>query len=214
MITHHPISWWVDQLKENKYFSLARYGDGEFLCVFGRHGANSHGCRYTPELRDGLIKSLDAPILHGQQRLTPDMHNMARLYTKNGEWVDTELFADELAVGGLKPFFDALREKDIVLISSAEKRASPIPYKHFIETPRTNTYNERERIINEVLGYGKPATYLFACGMAACPLVAELHGKLEDSFIIDIGHILDPFLGENSRFYLNDVSKEILLKNL
>ena len=218
MITHNSIEWWAKRLETP--LSLARFGDGEFLCIEGKKGGNSHGCDYTPELRADLIATAayEAPgYLKGIQRITPAQLKRVHSYIV-GEWVDTEVFGDALAEGKLAPFFETLRTKELVIVSSKEKRAIPFSYKHFVETPRTNAHAEKERIVNEVLEYCKlaetPPVVLFACGMAAGTFVRELHGKVPGASFIDIGHIFDPFVGEASRDYLLALAPDTLAKNL
>lgn len=212
MITHYSIAWWAERLRTP--LSLARFGDGEFLCVQGKRGGNSHGCAYTPELRADLEACLaDERITKGMQRILPSQFAQVRSLL-TGEWVDTEAWGDAIADGSFAPFFQALRELPVVIVSSAEKRKAPIPYVHFIETPRTNTHAVKDEIVRRVQEYGQPACYLFACGMAAGTIVHALHGTLPGSSFIDIGHILDPFVGEQSRDYLRDVPKKTLERNL
>lgn len=218
MIEKHDIAWWAKQLEQP--FSLARFGDGEFLCVAGRSGGNSHGCAYTPQLKDDLVAILEdtsTNFLKGLQRLETWQHEQIKHYCNVGRWVDTEIFADALAAGELKPFFDALRKKPIMLVSSGEKRkaADFLPIKHFVETPRTNAHAEKDFILHEVMKYAGPgAVILFACGMAAGTFVHALHGKIPGATLIDIGHILDPFIGEASRDYLVNMDEDILMKNI
>lgn len=218
MIEKHDIAWWVEQLE--RPVSLARFGDGEFLCVAGRSGGNSHGCAYTSELKADLVSILeetDTNFLKGMQRLEPWQAQQVRPYTDVGRWVDTEIFADALAAGELKPLFDALRKKPLMLVSSKEKRKASefLPIKYFVETPRTNSHAEKWSIINSIHEYD-PAemTVLFACGMAAGTFVHALYKQYPKASFIDIGHILDPFIGEASRFYLEDLDPEILKKNI
>lgn len=215
MIVHKPIQWWADKIRNNEYFSLARFGDGEFNCMEGRKGRNSNGCDYTPELREDLLRCAKAPIYKGMQRITPDQFARVR-HMIEGEWYDTEVFADELAVGGMKPFFDEIRKLPITVIGSADKRFvnGYLDYKAFVEIRPSNAHAEKDRIVRSVLIRPKPGVYLFACGMAAGPIIAELHGKVPNAFLIDIGHILDPFCGNRSREYLKDVPEEVLLSNL
>jgi len=214
MITHSPLNWWLGKFINNQYFSLARFGDGEWLCIQGKQGANSHGCNYTPELRQDLIDTLkDYRLMRGMQRILPRQLREVREFMKFREFVDTEIFGDLLAEGKLKPLFDILRKKHVVIVSSANKRQFPF-YNHFIETPLTNTHLESERIIKECLAYRKPAVYLFCCGMAAGTLIHKLHGKIQNSYLIDFGHLLDPFIGDNSREYLKHIPQEIINQNL
>lgn len=217
MITHYPISWWVEKLKTP--FSLARFGDGEFLCIEGKKGGNSHGCAYTHELREDLIACMKNPkILHGMQRILPSQFRRVRSLLE-GEWVDTEVFGDALAAGELKPFMDALRERNLMIVSSKEKREIPLPYVHFVETPRTNAHANKQWILADIilrLEKGDIDTVLFACGMAAGTFVdtlSKMSFAKRVSFI-DIGHIFDPFVGESSRDYLSKVSIETIMKNI
>lgn len=213
-IERHPIGWWAERLKTP--LSLARFGDGEFYCVQGKKGGNSHGCAYTAALRDDLFAIIEdegPTLLKGMQRITPNQLMQVSPFLK-GKWVDTEIFADELARGGLAPLFETLRTLPLVIISSNEKRKIPLSYRHFIETPRTNAHAEKDRIVKDVLKYGKSYVYLFACGMAAGTFVHALHGKIPGASFIDIGHIFDPFIGEASREYLLNLEQGVLLKNL
>lgn len=217
MIAHHPLSWWIKMLDEP--FSLARFGDGEFLCMSGRKGGNSHGCAYTPALQQDLLaitNDMRKGLYKGMQRITPDQHAQVRPFLDNGEWVDTEIFADAIAEGKMKAFFDKLRTLRVVLVSSKEKRSvsSIIPIHEFIETPRTNTHAVKDEIVQHILSQGTRALYLFACGMAAGTLVHALHGKISGASFLDIGHIFDPFIGEASREYLLSIDPVILKRNI
>lgn len=221
-VKHYPIEWYVEQLKKNEYFSLAGFGDGEFLCVQGKKGGNSHGCAYSPELREDLKAAMGdnhADFYKGMQRILPKQFREIRpLLT--GNWVDREILGDALARGALKPFFDAIWENyNVIIVSSKEKKSFPRPKDLFIETPRTNTHAEKEAIVKKILNtqiYG-PKVFLYACGMAAAAIIHEVHGRVGHSFHLDIGHILDPFCDENlgiSRDYLQDIPRSLLDQNI
>ncbi len=68
---YYNLQYYVDKLKNGEKFSLARYGDGEMLCMWGRQGQNSNGCRYSPELREALLYSMkykdDPSFIYGMQ---------------------------------------------------------------------------------------------------------------------------------------------------
>lgn len=213
---YYSLDYFVNKIKKGEHFSIARYGDGELYCMEGREGANSHGCQYLPELRESLIKSLEYKdnLYHlVSSTMLPEDKVLFEKY-KDKSWGDTEIFPEALKKGELKKFFDAIKKYPVVIISSGEKRKVPLPYTHFIETPLTNTYLEKERIIGEVLAYGKPAIYLFSCGLSAGVLVSELHGQIPYSWFLDIGHILDPLIGIMSRDYLLELSHEQIFRNL
>lgn len=212
----YNLKFFVNKIKKGEPFSIARYGDGELYCMEGREGANSHGCEYLPELREDLIKSLRSQegLYHLVSSTMLPEDKVAFSKYKDNTWGDTEIFPEALKKGELKAFFDAIKKYPIVIISSEEKRKVPLPYEHFIETPLTNTYLQKERILGEVLGYGKPAIYLFSCGLSAGVLVSELHNKISNAWFLDIGHILDPLIGIMSRDYLLELSHEQIFRNL
>jgi hypothetical protein len=95
----------------------------------------------------------------------------------------------------LKRFIDILKTKKLVIIGGKHLRNIPIPYIHFIETPTYGATCWIEYIVNEILKYGKPATYLFSCGIAANVVIGEVYGKIKNSSFIDIGSFWDFALG-------------------
>lgn len=218
------LDYYVRRLRELDFFSLSRYGDGEWLCIFGKAGGNSNGCAYTPELQHDLIQSLmhkDPNFLYGMQRILPSQLLQADNYLRRhhfpiDNWFDTEIFADSLQTGDLFPLIKVLRQMPVIMIANEEWKWSNQLFepKLWIKVPRANAHAHKDRVIREVMAYGKPAVYLFSCGMAACSFVSELHGKIKDSFFIDIGHIWDPFSGLKSRDYLATLSDEIINQNL
>ena len=215
-----PLQYYVNKLKNKEYFTLSRFGDGELLCMWGRQGRNSNKCRYTPHLRKALLDSMrfgdDPTFIYGLQRVLPkDQERVLREYP-NINWHDSEIFSIAVAEGRLYPLIEQLRKMDLVIIGNETLKpiGEIIPYKKFIEVQKFDAYEERERVIKEIMEYGKPAVYLFSTGMAACAFVAELHGKIPDSFFIDIGHIWDPFTGLMSRCDLKGKTREDIEKNL
>lgn len=218
LIRQEPLQYYVDRLKNKEYFSLARYGDGEWYCMWGRRGKNSNGCDYYPELRMNLLQTLTPKegFIHGMQRILPMDLKKALGMTKDIEWLDSEIFGDELVAGGLYPLIEQLRKMKVVIISNKTVRdiKNMIDYDHFIEVPAFNAYDHRQRVYKEIFEYGKPAVYLFSCGMAANVFVYDLHNKIKNSFFIDIGHIWDPFVGILSRFNLHGLTQEQILRNL
>jgi hypothetical protein len=222
MKTVHPLKYYINKLASGERFSLARYGDGELLCMWGRHGGNSHGCRYSEELREGLWKSLkhkdDRHFIYGLQRVLPRdeervMHDEA---TKSVNWHDTEIFSEAVADGELGPFIEELKKHRTILVGN--ERLAPV-LKVFggaglIPTPFTNSYDKRDDIKAMIKLMDKPGTvFLFAAGMGAKAIIGELHGKIKGT-MFDVGHIWDPFIGDMSRCDLEGKTLEDINKNL
>ena len=213
-----PLSWYVTMLACGATFSLARYGDGELACMSGAEGVNTDGCRYSPDLAADLRRSLtrtDADFLYGLQRVLPtDVPRLCSL--RSGPWVDSEVFGRALLSGGLFPLIDQLRRMETVLVGNAGLRpaAALIGCGRFIETPEKDTYEVKDQIIRELLAHPTPAVFLFSCGMTAKVMIAELHGRLGSSWLLDLGHLWDVFVGRRSRAELESMREIDISQNL
>jgi len=214
----YPLSFYVDKLKDEDYFSLARYGDGEFYCMWGRGTQNSNKCRYTPELKKDLEASFhhrhDPSFIFGMQRVLPeDRERAEKMYPV--DWYDTEIFSEAVANLELYPLIAQLRLMNTVVIGNKSIKADVgrIFYNtQFIEVPPNNAHELKKEVLEECLMLA-PACFLFSCGMAANSFISALHG-LEGSFLLDLGHIWDPFTGNMSRCDLEGKTKEQIERNL
>jgi hypothetical protein len=218
-----PLSFYAGKLRRGETFSLARYGDGEIHCMSGREGQTCDGCAYRPDLREALLASLgheEPDFFYGLQRVLPhDAEDLGRILAALGaperQWLDSGVLAQSVIDGEFFPLLDALRRMDTVVVSNADVRliSRILPYRHFIETPKSDTWLAKDRVIAEVLGCG-PACYLFSCGMTACVLVSELHGKMPGSWFLDVGHVWDVFLGRNTRGWMKTMNPFRTARNL
>ena len=212
MKTHYPLQYYVDKLKSGEKFSLARYGDGELYCMWGRSGGNSNGCRYSSELRQALLDSMrhqkDPSFIYGLQRVLPRDEDRITSEYLGVDWYDTEIFSEAVADGELYPLIEQLRKMKVVVIGNSSIRGfceSQLGAE-FVEVPPFNAYDE---VISLPMN---AEVYLFSCGMAANAFIAELHGVL-DATLIDLGHIWDPFTGNMSRCDLEGKTLEDINKN-
>lgn len=226
---YYKLQYYVDKLKRGEKFSLARYGDGEMLCMWGKQGANSNGCRYSPELRVALLGSMnhknDPTFIYGMQRVLPQDRTRIEKEYPDVDWHDTEIFSEAVANGKLYPLIEQLRKMELVIIGNKSllplnKILKPL---YFITVQTSNSFEERETVKKSILEIahfrGKnnsiedERVYLFSCGMAANALISELHGKY-NGWLIDVGHIWDPFVGNMSRCDLEGKTLEDINKNL
>lgn len=214
-----PLEFYVDKLKKGEHFSLIRFGDGEFYCLWGLGGTqNSNGCRYTPELRQDLADTFrhagDPSFLFGMQHVLPgDRKRAEELYPV--EWYDSEIFGDSLVAGKLFPLIEQLRKMKTVVIGNGSIREAVhrvFGNDHFIIVPPANAHEHKDRVLRECEALA-PATFLFSCGMAANAFIADLHG-IENSYFLDMGHIWDAFAGNMSRCNLEGKTKEEIERNL
>lgn len=207
------LKFWVDKLKSGEKFSMARWGDGELYCMWGKKGGNSNGCRYSPELREALVKAMEPRegFYHGLQRVLPvDEKKILEQYP-NVDWYETECLSEAVAEGKLYPLIEQLKKMRCHFI--ANETISPFLDEHFafnLHTifPKSNAYDSQLNIV-PVDG----TVYLFSCGMAANAWISQLHGKA-DCWLIDVGHIWDPFTGLMSRCDLEGKTLQDINRNL
>ena len=120
---------------------------------------------------------------------------------KDRVFYERDQITDDLAKEkGLNPLIKQLRVMDTVFISNKFIRNIKyfMPYKHFIEIPKLDVYEEEgwlNKYTKKVLDYGKPAVYIFSAGFAAAPFIGRLHGKIPNSFFLDLGSMWDCFCG-------------------
>ena len=124
----------------------------------------------------------------------------------------------------LNPLIMQLRKMNVVVISNkALRKLDFLKYDKFIEIGYPNCYldGSLQKAYVEAIDYGKPAVYILACGIPAILLAQWLHGKIENSWFIDMGSIWDTFVGigaqRPTRAYLYshpEEYKEWLAKNL
>lgn len=207
MKTQEPLQYYVDKIKNGEKYSLARYGDGELLCLWGKKGGNSNGCAYTPELRVALLDSMSPRpgFIHGLQRVLPNDEAHAIEQWQNIKWHDTEIFSEAVVKNELGPLIEAVNEHPVTIIGNYSIREAThtlFPKRWFIEVPPTNAFTVKDQVIEKILWEDRftkePKVYLFSCGMAANAMISELHGKV-NGWLIDVGHIWDPFAGSKSR---------------
>lgn len=220
MKIQNPLQFYVDKLARGERFSLARYGDGELYCMWGKKGGNSNGCRYSPELREALLDSmkhfLDKDFMYGLQRVLPQDEKRIMQEYPHIKWHDTEIFSEAVANGELYPLIAQLKKMDDVLVvgndSISRKVADLIDWDAYCIVPPSNAYDMRLEIV-KYIKMNQPSVVLFSCGMAANAIIGELHGQVE-STMIDLGHIWDPFTGNMSRCDLEGKTLEDINKNL
>ena len=205
----YNLQHYIDKIKSGEKFSLARYGDGELLCMWGKEGRNSNGCLYSIDLRAGLLASMnyenDHSFIYGLQRVLPkDAERIQKDYPKI-DWHDTEIFGEASANNSLDAFIGELKNHPITIIGNYSIRDATLkllPHRWFIEVPPVDALRSMPEVIEKIKWENRFATdpkiYLFSCGMAANVMVSKLHGNV-NGWLIDVGHIWDIFAGSKSR---------------
>ena len=198
----------ISKLKSGEPFKFSRWGDGEWLCMIGAEGHNRDGNTYIPELGTELLTILNSQpgyyigIQHGvfyNERLR--VHAINELFRNDTlNLVDGDILHKASEFGYLQPFIDALKSRNTVIIGT--DYFSALPFRHIV-TPGTNSYDYNEKIFREIdlmdeTGHNYNPVYLVASAMNSNVIIDKLPDNVT---AIDIGSVLDPYLGINRAAY-------------
>lgn len=203
-----PLDFYIGKIRKGEKFSLARYGDGEILCMKGKSGGNSNGCKYSPELKNALFESLvkKDDFIYGLQRVLPLDMEWAHKQFPDIEWYDSEVFGEASANDALGMFINEINKYPVTIIGNYSIRDVTLklfPNRWFIEVPPTNAIDSIQKVMESILWENRfthePKVYLFSCGMASNVFISCLHEMKVNGWLIDVGHIWDKYAGSKSR---------------
>lgn len=211
--TPHTLDEVVDWLRAGRQFSLTRWGDGEFAALFGDDGQNCDGVKYAPDMATELrtiIESRPSYTL-GRQPFHANLYTpqrKAQIEAIAGiHWADADMFHTASRNGRLKPFLKALAGRNVTIVSNRRLLNLRTFFEfELIPTPDTDAWSERHELLQHVKDNVKDGdVWLFAAGITSNWLIHHLHGL--NATFIDIGSLLDPFVGENTRNYHRKVDR-------
>lgn len=218
MIKHHkPLSFYVEKINTNEPFKFLRFGDGEWYIVKGDPkdiGKGEH--QVFPEATEDLryiVSHLNPKHINGLQGLSLVLANLNNLIPE-WNWYNSDVFHQASENGTLRPFFESLKGKNIVIISSGKMRAVKkfIDYADFIEVREQDCYLDKDMVLEKLKQYPTGTIFLFAASRLSVPVI--YHSEREDCTMIDIGSLLDPYIGITSRRYHHLLSEDIIRQNL
>lgn len=211
MIVHdYPINWYIDKLQRGEYFSMGMYGDGEWLGIFHDRigGKNAEETLYTQELCDELEASLvfdggEIPFLFATGKglehhsvLGNKIDEYLESKGLNIEFVEKDMWDREVREMRFAPFIKQLRQMNVVIVSNkALRELDFLLYDHFMEVGYPNCHEDVDRAVQECVVYGKPSVFLVCMGLPGALFVQKLHGKVPQSFILELGSVWDIFVG-------------------
>jgi hypothetical protein len=207
----------LNRLRRNTPFSFSRWGDGEWEAVLGlkrQDEVNCDGHQYFDSMREELKSILTRKVgyMLGMQRLAYHKimgRKIDRFFRENSVnpgdmwWVDADVFHDASLSRSISLFFDELKKKKVLLVGPAYlERVAEFPFK-LLTVPAVNAWIERENVIEDIrltLAGDNYDVVLFCAGMTTNWMVDQLHGRF-NVYLIDVGSLLDPFAGKNTRNY-------------
>ena len=213
MIQNVPLSFYCSRLNAGENFKFLRFGDGEFHCYLGSDiviGKNEHDI--YPALTNKIRSIVD--------NLTPSYYNALQPYSltipefkdiiPDYNWLNADVFHNASEAGELAPFFRSLQKRDVVLVSSSAKAGFNSTWDFIRIIPR-NCFEEYDYVMNEISKDSKDKVFLFAASRLSVPVIYD---GPEDCTMIDIGSLLDPYIGRVTRGYHKRMTDEVIKKNL
>lgn len=195
----------LDNLKSNRSFKFARYGDGEIYCMKGRVGQNCDNHLYFPALGERLKQSISEEpdymvgiqplsISHIPQEVENYFGHFKRLY-------NADVLHNASIEGTLDKFINALRGRYIVLVGPMHLASFFANCVHIV-IPPVNCWNEyvniRQQLEFHIDGINN-AVVLLAASMMSEVLISDF--SYHHHTFIDVGSVLDPYCGVKSRKY-------------
>ena len=186
----------IHNLYQKKNFSFSRFGDGEWNCMLGKHGANCDGHTYFSDLGEALQKAWDEPRgVVAVQRLAREQFKI------EGDHPDADVIHRASINGELDSLFTALSDKDVVLVGPKHLSKLGYPWTHVITDTKNAWMQHRSVKTTLQMWLDMDVVILYCCGMMAEVLIWELYN--ENFTQIDIGSAFDPYVGVKSRMYHN-----------
>ena len=199
----------LDKLKKKEHFSLSRWGDGEFNCIFRRHDKkmyhNTDQHMYFPDMGRALLNVLETAgrgemfaLQNLAKRTFKDNPEFKRLVADNKWPADAEIFSRNHK--RLPELLKAFESNPVILVANKYYRKLSI-FKEFVEIPERNCWIEKERLYTGLQGLIKSGDVIvYAASMMANVLIDDLYRL--DYTQIDVGSAFDPFLGRITRNYM------------
>lgn len=234
------IQYYADRIQSGEPFSFPRYGDGEWMSVVD--GIPFRAMRrpahwpiwHTPEALGALTRSLTHCHLHesywpaawhleyfrhkGKLRT---LENWIRSNVPLVRWHDARVWRTATEEGNLYPLIQALKNcpLPVVLVGPwwLERLAgrAGMPIAKHVKTRRGKAILDKQKITNQILGFGQPAFIGFSVACLSKMLIHELWPVLGGkSFLVDFGALWDVHCGIRSRPFHGTLNRRTIRKNL
>lgn len=207
-----------EMLADRQPFSFARFGDGEFFAILGAEGENCDGHRYYPRLGQRLRAILAAKpsYLVGLQPLAVMRHGIQPVlaHSQGIRWVFSDSLHMAMHGGRLDRFFDALGDRDAMLVGPPHLRplSRAKGWSH-LTIPAINCWDRYEQT-GQSLRESLPTSdvvVLFCASMMSNVLIDDLHAWCAENTYVDVGSVFDPCVGIASRPFYEELTPPFVL---
>jgi len=210
------LQFFIDKIQNGEPFRFLRFGDGEFWCANGEKkmiGKNEHGVfpAITEDIRY-ILSHLKKEHYNGLQPLSLTIPHLVK-WIPEWDWCNADVFHEASIEGKLQPFFEALKGKKVVIVSSQKmmKIKPIIDYYDFITVKPQDCYIQKAKVLKWIEAFPPKTIFLFAASRLSVPAI--YHSTRDDCTFIDVGSLLDPYIGVSSRVYHSNMTPEIIKQN-
>ena len=212
------VSDMVNDIRHNRKFSFARYGDGEWASILGMKGANCDGHHYFPRMGWDLAHTVQSPYpepyRYGLVRIAKKVFNDQILkYCEKHEigieWYEGTGTVDASRDGELFPLIKELRNHRIIYVGPEHlwelDQLLDLKFASFVTVQDINVYlshiDVMTMILEDVEEYC-PDIIGFSSGPPTKIMIHKLYRTIgQDITMIDFGSLWDGFCGKPSRRY-------------
>lgn len=200
-----------EMLRNDQQFKFARYGDGEFFCMFGKKGHNCDKHEYFQDLGDALRNAYfsDPRYMIGIQPLSINngIYQQADIIGGTPAYIyNADVLHNASIDGKLIELFKSFEGRPSVVVGPAHlSNVGDI----WIKIPDVNCWLDYDRVYGELyslLNYLDPQkiatrkpVVLLCASMMSEVLIHDF--KDHEATFIDCGSVLDPYYGKLSRSY-------------
>ncbi len=205
----------LNLIEERTSFSFSRWNDGQWRMILGKtEGQTGDRHKYSKVIGDDLrAVLLDKPkYMLGLQGLSlrGNLGKRVKNWIHDNDiedltWFDADIFHRASMENRLDPIIQALSGREVIVVGP--KHMEKLPFaSHFVPIPKTDTYYEKRRIIEQIEGILKdlePSVVSLSAGWTADLIVAKMHPTFGDKHtFIDFGSVWDPYVGVFNRGYM------------
>lgn len=195
----------LENLKSNKAFKFARYGDGEIYCMKGRHGGNCDNHSYFPDLGSALRQTVsqEPEYMVGIQPLSiqhlPDDVNNYFGHFKT--LYNADVLHNASINGQLDDFTKAISGRYVVLVGPAHL-ANLFDNCVHIVVPSVNCWLEFEQVRQQIEFHveGINNAVVLLCASMMSEVLISYFEEYPHT-MIDCGSVFDPYCNVISRKY-------------
>jgi hypothetical protein len=201
--------------RERKPFTLARYGDGEWISMLQLRDQNKKNCDwhyYYPEMGEAIRQTLiQKPAYRlGLQNLAVRLYRakieafLAQHSIPQLDWCYSDVLHKASQNGNLHQFAMECRRAVWIGPEHLGPLAKTLQAKRHIVTALYNVWETFHPLLETTLDAVKAGDLvLVSCGMPAKVLIHQLHKHQPAATIIDVGAVWDPYVGVASRKYMH-----------